>query len=169
VDQTAVSISACLVVRNEEAVVERCLRSLVGVVDEVVCVHDGQCDDRTLEIAARHGARVYVRPLVGHAEAATVFAFEHARGDWILSIDADEFLSDPLRNNMRALVSAMATNSCGECGMADATSRATVPTSWRYSAAGACTLSGISTRSSRSIPGAASRVAARAPTSVQQL
>lgn len=45
------SISACLVVRNEEAVIERCLESLAGVVDEIVLVHDGECEDRTLEIA----------------------------------------------------------------------------------------------------------------------
>lgn len=98
------SISACLVVRNEEAVLERCLESLADVVDEIVFVHDGECTDRTLEIAARYGARRYVRPLVGHAEASTVFAFEQARGEWILSLDADEYLSEPLRQQLRALV-----------------------------------------------------------------
>lgn len=98
------SISACLVLRNEEAVVERCLASLDSVVDEVVLVHDGECEDATLEIARRHGCRIYVRPLVGHAEASTVFAYEQARGEWILSIDADEFLSEPLRAQLRELV-----------------------------------------------------------------
>jgi glycosyltransferase involved in cell wall biosynthesis len=98
------SISACLVLRNEEAVVERCLASLEGVVDEIVLVHDGECEDRTLQIAERHGCRIYVRPLVGHAEASTVFAYEQARGEWIFSIDADEFLSEPLRARVRALV-----------------------------------------------------------------
>lgn len=99
------SVSACLVVRNEEAVIERCLRSLDGVVDETVLVHDGECDDRTIQIAERHGCRVFVAPLVGHAEAATVFAYEQARGEWILSIDADEFLSEPLRRELPELVS----------------------------------------------------------------
>jgi glycosyltransferase involved in cell wall biosynthesis len=99
------SISACLVLRNEETVVERCLASLVDVVDEVVLVHDGECQDRTLEIARRYGCRVYVRPLVGHAEASTVFAYEQARGEWILSIDADEYLSEPLRSRLRGLAS----------------------------------------------------------------
>jgi glycosyltransferase involved in cell wall biosynthesis len=91
------SLSACIVVRNEEAVIERCLASLAEVVDEIVLVHDGDCDDRTLEIAAGYGCRIFVQPLVGHAESATVFAFEEARGEWILSLDADEFLSEPLR------------------------------------------------------------------------
>jgi glycosyltransferase involved in cell wall biosynthesis len=99
------SVSACLVVRNEEAVLERCLASLNGVVDETVLVHDGECEDTTLEIAARYGCRVFTRPLVGHAEAATVFAFEQARSEWILSIDADEFLSSSLREQLRELVS----------------------------------------------------------------
>jgi glycosyltransferase involved in cell wall biosynthesis len=98
------SISACLVLRNEEAVVERCLASLNGVVDEIVIVHDGECDDGTLEIAERHGCRIYVRPLVGHAEASTVFAYEQAKGEWILSIDADEYLGDALRGGLVALV-----------------------------------------------------------------
>jgi glycosyltransferase involved in cell wall biosynthesis len=103
-------ISACLVVRNEEAVIERCLQSLAGAVDEIVVVHDGACEDRTLGIAAEHGARVFQRPLVGHAEAATVFAFEQASGEWILSLDADEYLSEPLRSGIRALVADASVN-----------------------------------------------------------
>jgi glycosyltransferase involved in cell wall biosynthesis len=104
------SISACLVVRNEEAVLERCLRSLAGVVDEIVLVHDGECEDATLEIAARYGARIYERPLVGHAEASTVFAFEQARGEWILSIDADEYLGEALRAELRTITLDSAVN-----------------------------------------------------------
>jgi glycosyltransferase involved in cell wall biosynthesis len=102
--QERVAISACLVLRNEEAVVERCLASLDGAVDEIVVVHDGECEDATLDIAERHGCRIHVRPLVGHAEASTVFAYEQARGEWILSIDADEYLSDALRDGLRELV-----------------------------------------------------------------
>jgi len=104
------SVSACVVVRNEEAVIGRCLGSLAGVVQEIVLVHDGECEDRTLEIAERHDARVFVRPLVGHAEAATVFAFEQARGEWILSLDADEFLSEHLRAELPRLVADRAVN-----------------------------------------------------------
>lgn len=98
------SVSACLIARNEEAVIERCLASLVGVVDEIVFVHDGECEDASLAIAKRHGCRMFTRPLVGHAEASTVFAYEQARGEWILSIDADEYLSEPLRVALRGLV-----------------------------------------------------------------
>jgi glycosyltransferase involved in cell wall biosynthesis len=104
------TVSACVVVRNEEAVIERCLQSLAGVVDEIVLVHDGDCEDRTLEIAESFGSRIFVRPLVGHAEVSTVFAFEQARGEWILSLDADEFLSEPLRLQLRQLVSVADVN-----------------------------------------------------------
>jgi glycosyltransferase involved in cell wall biosynthesis len=104
------TVSACVVVRNEEAVIERCLQSLVDVVDEIVLVHDGECEDRTLQIAARYCSRTFVRPLVGHAEVATVFAFEQARGEWILSLDADEFLSEGLRRELRRLVAAPDVN-----------------------------------------------------------
>jgi glycosyltransferase involved in cell wall biosynthesis len=105
-----VLVSACVVVRNEEDVIERCLHSLRGAIDEIVLVHDGDCDDRTLQIAERHGCRIFVRPLVGHAEVATVFAFEQARGEWILSIDADEFLSESLRAQLRTLVADASVN-----------------------------------------------------------
>jgi glycosyltransferase involved in cell wall biosynthesis len=98
------SVSACLVVRNEEAMIERCLQSLSAVVDEIVLVHDGACEDSTLEIAARFRCRIFERPLMGHAEATTVFAFGQARGEWILSLDADEYLSEPLRMRLRELV-----------------------------------------------------------------
>jgi glycosyltransferase involved in cell wall biosynthesis len=104
------SVSACLVVRNEQAVIERCLESVRDVVDEVVLVHDGECEDRTLQIAGRYGCRIFVRPLVGHAEAATVFAFEQARGEWILSLDADEYLSEPMRQSLRPLLREQEVN-----------------------------------------------------------
>jgi glycosyltransferase involved in cell wall biosynthesis len=104
------SISACLVLRNEQDVVERCLSSFADAVDEIVLVHDGECEDATLQIAERFGARIFVRPLVGHAEASTVFAFGQARGEWILSIDADEYLGEQLREQLRQLVADQRVN-----------------------------------------------------------
>lgn len=85
------TISACLVVYNEESVIERCLESIVGLVDEIIVVHDGPCTDRTLEIAKKFTDKVFVRKHVGIMEAHLVFAFKHAAGDWLLRIDADEF------------------------------------------------------------------------------
>jgi glycosyltransferase involved in cell wall biosynthesis len=86
-----VTISACLVVYNEEMVIERCLSSLIGLVDEIIVVHDGDCSDKTLEIARRFTDKIFLREHVGMMEAHLVFAFKQAIGDWLLRIDADEF------------------------------------------------------------------------------
>jgi len=103
-DQGRQTISACLVVRNGAADLERCLDSLRGAVDEIVFVHDGPCADGSLAIAARHGARIFVRPLAGVCEAHRAFAFAQSRGDWILLIDADEFLPEATRCALPELV-----------------------------------------------------------------
>jgi len=84
-------------------VIERCLASLAGVVDEILVVHDGPCADDTLLIAARHGCRIFIRPAYGHCDHHLPYAFEQARGEWLLAIDADEFLSADLRSSLRAL------------------------------------------------------------------
>jgi glycosyltransferase involved in cell wall biosynthesis len=98
------TVSGIVIARNEEPVIRRCLESLRGVVDELLLVHDGPCADRTLEIATELGARVYVREAIGNPEAQTVFAYEQAAGEWLLNIDADEFLSPALRDAVPALV-----------------------------------------------------------------
>jgi glycosyltransferase involved in cell wall biosynthesis len=91
------SISACIVARNEEAIIERCLDSLEGAVDETILVHSGPCEDRTLEIAEARGCRIFTAPDGGHGERNTPVAYERARGEWLLNIDADEYLSPELR------------------------------------------------------------------------
>ena len=86
------TISACLVVYNEEAVIERCLQSIKGQVDEIIVVHDGPCADKTLEIAKRYTDKIFVRDHAGVMEAHLVFAFQQAQSEWLFRIDADEFL-----------------------------------------------------------------------------
>jgi glycosyltransferase involved in cell wall biosynthesis len=101
---TRPKISACVVARNEERLIGRCLASFADLVDEIVFVHDGECEDRTLEIAAEYGCRIFVQPFRGHADASKVFAFSQARYEWILGVDADEFLSEGLRAHLHELV-----------------------------------------------------------------
>jgi glycosyltransferase involved in cell wall biosynthesis len=98
------TISACLVVHHEESTIGRCLDSLHGVVDEIVVVHDGPCRDRTLAIAAGYGARVIEAPLYGHCERHTPLAYAEATGEWLLNLDADEFLSAALAARLGELV-----------------------------------------------------------------
>jgi glycosyltransferase involved in cell wall biosynthesis len=97
------AVTAVLVVRNEERTLGRALESLRGAVDELVVVHDGPCDDRTLDIAAAHGARIFVRPFAGFCEAHFEFARAEARGAWLLQLDADERLSPELAGALRTL------------------------------------------------------------------
>jgi glycosyltransferase involved in cell wall biosynthesis len=97
-------ISACLVVHNEEKLIGRCLSSLTGVVDEIILIHDGECQDRTLEIARQYGAKIFVRPYIGEAEGQRPFGFQQALNNWILQIDADEFLSLESRDGLNGLV-----------------------------------------------------------------
>ena len=104
------SISGVVVTRNEEAVIDRALSSLDGVVDELIVVHDGPCEDRTVEIAERHGARVFVREQTGNPEGHTVFGYEQARGEWLLNIDSDEYLSEEMRAVIRELVARPGVN-----------------------------------------------------------
>ncbi len=86
-------ISATIITLNEERNLPRALESLTCV-DEVVVVDSGSTD-RTLEIARRYGARVVSNSWPGYA-AQKNFAAAEAAHDWILSLDADEALSETL-------------------------------------------------------------------------
>jgi len=85
-------ISACLVVYNEEKIIERCLLSIKNLVDEIIVVHDGECADKTLEIVKNYTDKIFVREHVGIAEPHRTFALLQAAGNWILQIDGDEYL-----------------------------------------------------------------------------
>jgi len=104
-----IRISACLVVFNEEENIERCLKSLSGAVDEIIVIHDGVCQDKTLEIAEKYQAKIFVRPHIGMMEMHLIFALQQSSGDWVLRIDADEFLTPELQQNLR-LLATEATN-----------------------------------------------------------
>ena len=87
-------ISATVVTLNEEVNLARALESL-RCCDEIVVVDSGS-GDRTTEIARRLGARVIGSEWRGYA-AQKNFAAQQASHDWILSLDADEALSDELQ------------------------------------------------------------------------
>jgi glycosyltransferase involved in cell wall biosynthesis len=86
-------ISATIITFNEQKNIARAIESL-RCFDEVVVVDSGSVD-RTVQIAARLGARVIEHPWEGFARQKN-FAAEQARYDWIFSIDADESLSEAL-------------------------------------------------------------------------
>lgn len=92
-------ISACIITRDEGDRIEECLRSLAWC-DEVVVVDSHSTDD-TRARAAALGARVIERDWPGFA-AQKEFAVRAAAHDWVLVVDADERVSDPLRDEIIA-------------------------------------------------------------------
>jgi glycosyltransferase involved in cell wall biosynthesis len=88
---TAPSISLCMIVRDEARCLGRCLASVVGVVDELVVVDTGS-RDATVAIARDAGARVEHFEWRDDFAAARNCALGHARGEWVLALDADEVL-----------------------------------------------------------------------------
>ena len=84
-------LSVCLIVKNEERFLAQCLRSVKSVAHQIVVVDTGSTD-RTVEIAKEHGAEVHHFTWNDNFSDARNFALEHVRGDWVLSIDADEEL-----------------------------------------------------------------------------
>lgn len=85
-------LSACLIVKNESVNLQRCLKSLEGVVDEIVVVDTGSTDD-TIEIAQKFGAKVGHFAWTNDFSAARNESLCLATGNWILWIDADEELA----------------------------------------------------------------------------
>ena len=88
---SAVVVSACLIVRDEEQRLPDCLASLAGVADEIV-VYDTGSVDRTVEVATAAGARVVEGYWDDDFARARNAALEACRGEWILHVDADEVL-----------------------------------------------------------------------------
>lgn len=87
-------ISAVLIVKNEEALLSKCLDTLKGI-DELVIVDTGS-KDRTKEIASRYTDKIYDFPWIDSFCKARNFANSKATGDFILTIDADEELLTPV-------------------------------------------------------------------------
>ncbi len=94
-------LSAVMIVKDEESVLEDCLASIEPVVDEIVIADTGSTD-RSREIAHAHGARLIEFPWRNDFAAARNAALAEARGEWILYIDADERLAPADKAKARA-------------------------------------------------------------------
>ena len=86
------TLSLCMIVRNEEENLPKCLMSVKSVVDEIIVVDTGSTD-RTKEIAKIFGARVYDYEWADDFSGARNFSLSKAEGSWILILDADEVIS----------------------------------------------------------------------------
>lgn len=94
----SISISAVIITYNEERNIGRCLDSLKDVVDEIVIV-DSFSQDKTEEICRKHNVRFIQNPFEGHIQQKN-YAIDSAKNEWILSLDADEALTDELKNSI---------------------------------------------------------------------
>lgn len=84
-----ITISLCMIVKNEEQTLDRCLSSVEGIADEIVIVDTGSTDG-TKEIAGRFTDRIYDFEWIDDFAAARNFAFGQAKMDYILWMDADD-------------------------------------------------------------------------------
>jgi len=96
-----VKISATIITLNEERNIERCIRSLEGVADEII-VLDSLSTDRTKEICLEQNVRFEERKWEGYSESKN-YLNALASHDYILSLDADEALSEELRSSILKL------------------------------------------------------------------
>ncbi len=98
------TLSVILITRNEEEDIEDCLRSVAGIAGEIVVVDSGSTN-RTLEICRRYTNKIFPKEWSGYG-AHKQYALEQAKGPWILNIDADERVSEQLRDELKALLAS---------------------------------------------------------------
>lgn len=97
-----VSVSLCMIVKNEEEVLERCLKSAADLVDEIIIVDTGS-EDCTREIAARFTSQIFDFPWQDDFSAARNESFSHASMDYCMWLDADDIFLEEDRKKFLAL------------------------------------------------------------------
>lgn len=100
------TISICMIVKNEEAVLARCLDSLQGLYEELIIVDTGS-DDKTKEVAFRYTDKVYDFAWTGSFSEARNFSFSKAGCEYIYAADADEVIDEENRRRFLALKEAL--------------------------------------------------------------
>lgn len=84
-----ITISLCMIVKNEEDVIANCLESVKDIVDEIIIVDTGS-DDKTKRIVKKYTEKIYDFKWIDDFSAARNFAFSKATKDYILWLDADD-------------------------------------------------------------------------------
>lgn len=88
---------------NEEKKIGACLKSVQAIADEIVVVDNGS-SDQTVKIAKSLKAKVFNRENNLMLNINKNYGFEHATGDWILNLDADEEITEELKEEIRAII-----------------------------------------------------------------
>ncbi|MBS7530921.1 glycosyltransferase family 2 protein [Hazenella sp. IB182353] len=92
-DPEEITISLCMIVRDEERTLERCLSSIEDIVDEIIIVDTGSTD-KTIEIAKKFTDRIYTYQWIDDFADARNFSFQFATKEYILWLDADDYLTE---------------------------------------------------------------------------
>ena len=100
------TLSLSMIVKNEEAVLERCLKSVGGVFDEIIITDTGSTD-RTKEIASKYTDKIYDFSWQYDFSAARNYSFSLATCDYVMWLDADDVLTEKDRDALIALKSTM--------------------------------------------------------------
>lgn len=96
------TISLCMIVKNEEDVIGRCLDCVQGIADEIIVIDTGSTD-RTKEIVKEYTKKLYDFTWIDDFAAARNFAFSKATKNYILWLDADDVILEPNREKFLAL------------------------------------------------------------------
>jgi glycosyltransferase involved in cell wall biosynthesis len=99
------TLSLCMIVKNEQKHLARCLQSVKPVVDEMIVVDTGS-SDRTKDIATAFGAKVFDSPWTGDFSVARNYSLAQATGDWVLILDADEVIARQDHEELRKLITS---------------------------------------------------------------
>lgn len=94
-----ISISLCMIVKNEEDTLGKCLNSVKDIVDEIIIVDTGSTD-KTKEIAADFTNKIYYFKWINDFSAARNFSFSKATKDYIFWLDADDVLLEEDRKKL---------------------------------------------------------------------
>lgn len=86
-------ISACMIAKNEQEMLPRCLDSIKDWIDEIIFVDTGSVD-KTMEIAKSYGAKIYEHPWQNDFSFHRNQSIDYATGNWIFIIDCDERVAD---------------------------------------------------------------------------
>lgn len=97
-----ITISVCMIVKNEEAILGRCLDSLFGIADEIIILDTGS-EDATKQIAARYTNRIYDFHWIDDFAAARNESISKATMDYIYVADADEVIDEENRERFLKL------------------------------------------------------------------
>ncbi len=89
------SLSIAIITLNEERIIDKTINALVDFADEIIVVDSGSID-RTLEILKKYPVKIFHQDWLGYADQKNL-AISKCSSDWILSLDADEVLTDELK------------------------------------------------------------------------